>query len=69
MNMEIFQRMNPRHPKYWGDRFFSNMVWTYFGEGWFMFSSWFNHPKLGNLPILDVMEKAKKFDRGIAYKK
>ncbi len=69
VNMEIFERMNPRNPRYWGDTFFSNMVWTYHGEGSFMFSCWFNHPTFGNLPILDVMEKAEKFDRGIAYKK
>jgi hypothetical protein len=68
VNMEIFERMNPQNPKYWGDTLFANMVWAYGGEGSFMFSGWFHHPTFGNLPILDVMEKATKFDRGIAYK-
>ncbi|HUT92936.1 MAG TPA: hypothetical protein VMY37_25825 [Thermoguttaceae bacterium] len=68
LNMEIFNRMNPRHPKYWGDTFFSNMVWAYGGQGTFMFSGWFNNPEFGDLPVLGDMEKAKKFDRGIAYK-
>lgn len=68
LNMEIFERMNPAHPKYWGDTFFANMAWTYGGQGSFMFSGWFNNPQFGNLPVLDAMEKAKKFDRGEAYK-
>lgn len=66
-NMEIFLRMNPEAPGYWGDTFFANMVWTYTGEGSFMFGGWFHNPEFGNLPILDVMEKATKFGRGIAF--
>lgn len=68
MNMEIFNRMKPGSPGYWGDAFFSQMVWAYGGSGTFMMSGWFNNPQYGNLPILSVMEKAVKFDRGAAFK-
>lgn len=68
LNMEIFNRMDPDHPLYWGDSFFSHMVWAYGGTGSFMFSGWFNNPKYGgNLPVLDRMEEAEKFDRGEAF--
>lgn len=67
LNMEIFNRMNPKAEGYWGDTFFSQMVWAYGGEGAFMFGGWFNHPIHGNLPVLDRMEAAEKFDRGVAF--
>jgi len=70
MNMEIFNRFNPRHPKYWGDPLFAQMSWIYHtSTGPFMMDSWFNHPQYGNLPVLSEMEKAEKFDRGIAFRK
>ncbi len=69
LNMEIFNRMNPRHPKYWGDALFAQMSWTYRGVGTFMMDGWFEHPEHGKLPILATMEKAEKFDRGVAFRK
>lgn len=60
MNMEIFNRFNPRHPNYWGDALFAQMCWEY--------DSWFHECAHGKLPILDAMEKAEKFDRGVAFK-
>lgn len=67
--MEMFNRFNPKHPKYWGDALFTQMCWEY--DGWF--NNW-DRGKLegvptAKIPVLYVMEKAKKFDRGIAFRK
>jgi hypothetical protein len=67
LNMGIFNRFNPSHPEYWGDPLFAQMSWAYGGTGGFLFSGWFDHPEHGNLPILDAMEEADKFDRGVAF--
>lgn len=65
LNMGIFERMNPAHPEYWGDPLFAQMSWIYHAsEGIFAIDSWFDNPKYGRMPILDAMERAKKFDRG-----
>ncbi len=70
MNLEIFQRFDPRHPKYWGDPLFAQMSWIYHARtGSFMWDSWFDHPQYGDLPILAALEKARKFDRGVAFRK
>lgn len=60
MNMGIFNRFNPEHPEYWGDSLFTQMSWEY--------DSWFHEWQYGKLPILDAMEEADKFDRGVAFK-
>lgn len=70
MNMGIFERMNPAHPEYWGDPLFAQMSWAYHADpGIFALDSWFGNPKYGDMPILDAMEKATKFDRGVAFRR
>ncbi len=70
MNMDIFNRFNPKHPKYWGDPLFAQMSWIYHTDtGSFMMGSWFGHPKYGDMPVLETMQKAEKFDRGVAFER
>lgn len=65
LNLGIFARFNPRHPKYWGDALFAQMSWIYHADdGPFARDSWFENPVYGDMPILDALEKAEKFDRG-----
>lgn len=59
VNMGIFERFNPDHPEYWGDALFAQMNWEY--------DSWFNEWTHRKMPILTLMEKAEKFDRGKAF--
>jgi hypothetical protein len=58
--MGIFERFNPDHPEYWGDALFAQMSWEY--------DSWFNEWTHGRMPVLRLMEKAEKFDRGKAFR-
>lgn len=68
LNLGIFQRFNPAHPKYWGDPLFAQMSWIYHADGGaFAIDSWFDNPKYGRMPILDALEKAPRFDRGTAF--
>jgi hypothetical protein len=60
LNMGIFERFNPDHPEYWGDALFAQMSWEY--------DSWFNEWTHGRMPVLRLMEKAEKFDRGKAFR-
>lgn len=65
LNLGIFERMNPAHSAYWGDALFAQMSWIYHAdEGAFAIDSWFDNPKYGRMPILDALEKARRFDRG-----
>lgn len=69
-NLEIFQRFNPDHPKYWGDMLFAQMSWIWHADGGqFAIDSWHDNPKYGRMPILDALEKERRFDRGKAFGK
>ncbi len=68
LNLGIFQRMNPRHPQYWGDPLFAQMSWIWHTEsGMFAIDSWHDNPKYGRMPILDALEKEPRFDRGVIF--
>ncbi len=68
LNLGIFQRMNPRHPEYWGDPLFAQMSWIWHTEGgMFAIDSWHDNPKYGRMPILDALEKEPRFDRGVVF--
>jgi len=68
LNLGIFQRMNPRHPEYWGDPLFAQMSWIWHTEGGiFAIDSWHDNPKYGRMPILDALEKEPRFDRGVIF--
>ncbi len=77
LNLGIFQRMNPEHPKTWGVLLFSQMSWIWYTaplsnmteeemRNSFVWDSWHNHPKYGDLPILEALESEPRFDRGKA---
>jgi hypothetical protein len=69
-NIGIFERLNPKHPEYWGDPLFAQMSWIYHADGGvFAIDSWFDNPKYGRMPILDALEKAERFDRGTIFRK
>ncbi len=69
LNLGIFERFNPDHPEYWGDPLFAQMSWIYHTDGGpFAIDSWFDNPKYGRMPILDALEKAKRFDRGKIFR-
>ena len=70
LNLGIFERMNPKHPEYWGDPLFAQMSWIYHADGGpFAIDSWFDNPKYGRMPILDALEKAPRFDRGEIFRR
>jgi hypothetical protein len=78
LNLGIFRRMNPQHDAYWGDLLFAQMSWIWHtdpGAGMteeemrrnFVWDSWHDHPKYGDMPILKALESEPRFDRGKAY--
>ncbi len=70
LNLEIFARLNPAHPQYWGDPLFAQMSWIWHtDDGPFARDSWHNHPVYGDMPILKALETVKRFDRGAAFQK
>ena len=70
LNLGIFERMNPKHPAYWGDPLFAQMSWIWHTDkGMFAIDSWNDNPKYGRMPILDALEKAHRFDRGVIFNK
>lgn len=69
LNLGIFERMNPKHPQYWGDLLFAQMSWIWHTDGgMFAIDSWENNPKYGRMPILGALEKAERFDRGMIFR-
>lgn len=68
LNLGIFQRMNPKHPEYWGDPLFAQMSWIWHAdEGIFAIDSWHDNPEFGRMPILDALEREPRFDRGVIF--
>lgn len=70
LNLEIFRRYDPDHPRYWGDPLFAQMSWIWHADsGLFAIDSWVDNPKYGRMPIMDALETEPRFDRGKAFRK